>query len=160
MLLGRAHTFTHTTHVHTHTHTYMYIHIPMSTNIHTGSWLTDLKERDGAEGAALVETWDIRTTLSESEAKTWASIAAAHSLKEEALKGEESPKVAKPVWVVFFIDGEIVATECPFTSKRGFEDWSYQVVKLARFNPKPYCHCQRQPQPQPPPLGHCFTQHH
>ena len=48
----------------------------------------------GLIDAELLASWDLRTSLSEAEAKQWATIAAAHPLQSL-------------VWVVFFVDGPI-----------------------------------------------------
>jgi len=88
-----------------------------------GSWRRDLEQRGGAEGAALVATWDLRTSLTEQEAKAWAS---------EAAKDDR----ARPsVFVVFFHDGSIggSSTTCPQSGMPGFDDWGFEVVKAAGF---------------------------
>ncbi|EOD25403.1 hypothetical protein EMIHUDRAFT_460753 [Emiliania huxleyi CCMP1516] len=61
----------------------------------SGTWREDLLSRGGAEGAALVGTWDVRTSLSAGEAKAWAA--------HQALCRHTA---SKAVWVVFFHDGE------------------------------------------------------
>jgi hypothetical protein len=60
------------------------------------SWRGDLRTRGGAAGAALVDTWEMRTALSESEAKGWAARQA--MVRSSGLKH---------VWVAFFHDGEV-----------------------------------------------------
>ena len=88
-----------------------------------GSWRHDLERRSGAEGAALVATWDLRTSLTEKEAKAWAS--------EAAKDTRESPSA----FVVFFHDGSIggSSTTCPQSGMPGFDDWGFEVVKAAGF---------------------------
>jgi len=60
----------------------------------SGVWRDDLRTRGGAAGAALADTWDIRTALSDEEAKEWATYSACSRL-------------VKRVWVAFFTDGEV-----------------------------------------------------
>ena len=88
-----------------------------------GSWRRDLERRGGAEGAALVATWDLRTSLTEEEAKGWAS---------EAAKDD---RASPSVFVVFFHDGSIggSSTTCPQSGMPGFDDWGFEVVKAAGF---------------------------
>ena len=71
-----------------------------------GAWLNDLKSRKGAEGAALVDTWEVRTRISEAEAKEWAALATVCSARE------------KLVWVAFFNDGGIVTPDADEPSSR------------------------------------------
>ena len=76
-------------------------------------WLQQL--RKGHE--ELVASWEIRTSLSDAEAKQWATIAAAH---------QREPKV----WVCFFHDGTISATPDPKTGAPGCSDWSFELIRI------------------------------
>lgn len=82
----------------------------------SGTWRSDLLTRGGAEGAALVGTWDVRTTLSAGEAKAWAA--------HQALCRHEA---SKAVWVVFFHDGEVGGPGCDT------REWSFEVIKIAGY---------------------------
>ena len=69
------------------------------------SWRGDLRARAGAAGAALVDSWEIRTALSEAEAKSWAAC--------QAMAG---PQGDKTVWVCAFSitsDGPLMALRWP-----------------------------------------------
>ena len=55
----------------------------------SGVWRDDLRTRGGAAGAALVDTWQVRTALSDEEAKEWATYSACS-------------RRVKRVWVAFF----------------------------------------------------------
>lgn len=79
--------------------------------------------RDGsgaASAADLISSWEIRTHLSEEEAKEWSVIAAAHL---------EHPTV----FVVLFSDGSITASVDPKTGQRGHADWSFHVIQKASY---------------------------
>jgi ribonucleotide monophosphatase NagD (HAD superfamily) len=80
--------------------------------------------RDSRGGSSvtseLISSWEIRTHLSEEEAKEWSVIAAAHL---------EHPTV----FVVLFSDGSITASVDPKTGKRGHADWSFQVIQKASY---------------------------
>ena len=69
-------------------------------------WRDDLRTRGGAAGAALVDTWDIRTALSDEEAKEWATYSACSRL-------------VKRVWVAFFTDGEVAQLPQPLWKSSG-----------------------------------------
>ncbi|EOD21626.1 hypothetical protein EMIHUDRAFT_450775 [Emiliania huxleyi CCMP1516] len=86
----------------------------------SGTWREDLLSRGGAEGAALVGTWDVRTSLSAGEAKAWAA--------HQALCRHTA---SKAVWVVFFHDGEVGG------SGSETKDWSFELVYTAddAYNP-------------------------
>jgi len=123
----------------------------------SGVWRDDLRARGGAAGAARFATWDIRTALSDDEAKEWAACAACS-------------KKTKLVWVAFFTDGEIsghaplsstttpttpttpsstaaAAAAAAFGAAAGaadgslgaakpheaFSDWGFEVIKTAGF---------------------------
>lgn len=88
-----------------------------------GSWRRDLESRGGEEGAALVATWELRTSLSEAEAKRW------------ACEATTSLKVKPTVYVVFFHDGSIGGSSvyCPKSGTQGFDDWGFEVVKTSGF---------------------------
>ena len=117
----------------------------------SGVWRDDLRTRGGAAGAARFATWDIRTELSDDEAKEWAAAAACS-------------KLTKLVWVAFFTDGEISGGAPPPTPEppppapaapppktpataawapterlgaappsEGFRDWGFEVIKTAGF---------------------------
>ena len=76
-----------------------------------------------ARAPTLLDSCEVRTSLSEAEAKQWATIAAAH------------PRQSL-VWVVFFVDGPI--GKGAEKTKRGDggkaadhldqEDWSYDLI--------------------------------
>ena len=63
----------------------------------------------------------IRTQLSERESKAWAATAAC------------SKDVSKRVWVAFFHDGGIGGHSDGASGQPGFEDWGFQVIKIAGF---------------------------
>jgi hypothetical protein len=72
----------------------------------------------------LLDRCEVRTSLSEAEAKQWATIAAAHPLQSL-------------VWVVFFVDGPIgKGAEMTRRGKGGKAaadldqelDWSYELI--------------------------------
>lgn len=70
----------------------------------------------------LLDSWDVRTSLSEAEAKQWATVAAAH------------PRQSL-VWVVFFVDGPIgkgaEVTKHSIGGSADLEvqlDWSYDLI--------------------------------
>ena len=83
-----------------------------------GAWRRDLETRGGEEGAARVRSWDLRTSLSETDAKVWA----ASSAMSRASGG-------RVLWVVFFNDGSIGGDD----ESCGFADWSFEVIKIASF---------------------------
>ena len=102
-----------------------------------------------ARAPTLLDSCEIRTSLSEAEAKQWATIAAAH------------PRQSL-VWVVFFVDGPI--GKGAEKTKRGDggkaadhlyqEDWSYDLiyklsimVRVSSRTPAPA----PVPAPTPPP---------
>ena len=76
-------------------------------------WLEEL--RKGHE--ELVASWEIRTSLSDAEAKQWATIAAAHQRESK-------------VWVCFFHDGTISAMRDPKTGTPGCSDWSFELIRI------------------------------
>ncbi|EOD33940.1 hypothetical protein EMIHUDRAFT_229032 [Emiliania huxleyi CCMP1516] len=76
-------------------------------------WLGEL--RKGHE--ELVASWEIRTSLSDAEAKQWATIAAAHQRESK-------------VWVCFFHDGTISAMRDPKTGTPGCSDWSFELIRI------------------------------
>lgn len=103
-----------------------------------GSWRKDLEVRGGSAGAALVATWELRTSLTEHEAKTWASEAAkVKGGVEHGPCGKVASSKPQPsVFVVFFHDGSIgpgSASKCPSSGLPGFDDWGFEVVKAAGF---------------------------
>eukprot|EP00966_Prymnesium_polylepis_P198691 4605239-Prymnesium_polylepis.1 len=63
--------------------------------------------------------WQVRTSISEAEARDWAALATVCSARE------------KLVWVAFFNDGGINHVEDPHTGAKGFEDWGFNMIKLA-----------------------------
>ncbi|KOO27505.1 had-superfamily subfamily iia [Chrysochromulina tobinii] len=75
-------------------------------------WLPLLRERC----PALVDTWEIRTEMSETEAKQWATIAATNP---------NTPLV----WVVMFIDGKLGSCNDPTTGEPSPADWSYEYIR-------------------------------
>mmetsp|Transcript_14898 Transcript_14898/g.34694 ORF Transcript_14898/g.34694 Transcript_14898/m.34694 type:complete len:906 (+) Transcript_14898:114-2831(+) len=68
----------------------------------------------------LVRTWVLRTHLTESEAKGWATKATISC-------------ATKAVCVALFIDGNIAQNVDPTTGEAGFTDWSFDVVKKASY---------------------------
>mmetsp|Transcript_5123 Transcript_5123/g.17104 ORF Transcript_5123/g.17104 Transcript_5123/m.17104 type:complete len:808 (+) Transcript_5123:146-2569(+) len=76
--------------------------------------------------AERVATWELRTRLTEEEAKEWAAIAGAAIA---AAPGEGRPKV----FVVLFTDGSISSSVDPKTNERGYADWSFDVIKKATW---------------------------
>ena len=68
----------------------------------------------------LLETWEVRTSLTEEEAKQWATIAAVH------------PKTPI-VWVVLFIDGPLSNCPDPKTGAPSPTDWSYELVRNCSY---------------------------
>ena len=72
-----------------------------------GSWRRELSRRGGEAGAALVATWELRTSLGEQESKQWACEAAV------------SHKTKPSVFVVFFHDGSIGGESAAWCRPRG-----------------------------------------
>ena len=68
----------------------------------------------------LLETWEVRTNLSEEEAKQWATIAAVHP---------RNPLV----WVVLFVDGPLSSCPDPTTGQSSPADWSYELVRNCSY---------------------------
>jgi hypothetical protein len=66
----------------------------------------------------LFDSWDLRTNLSNQEAKEWARCA-----KQQA----------GSVFVVFFIDGSIAETADPTSGEAGVSDWSYETIRKAAY---------------------------
>ena len=105
---------------------YLLDHVPRGAKVLVisggeGTWRRDLSERGGAAGAELVKSWDVRTALSEGDAKSWAACAAMN-------------RCEKVVWVVFFHDGEVGGSKgCVQAggSPVGFQDW-YARVRTRR----------------------------
>ena len=97
---------------------FMADHIPVGAKVFVVSgasgdfWLALLRERC----PELVDTWEVRTALTETEAKHWATIAAAH------------PKTPL-VWVVMFIDGPLGGCDDPTTGEPSPADWSYNFIR-------------------------------
>ena len=87
-----------------------------------GSWRKDLHTRGGEKGVRLVETWTLRTALTEEDAKAWAAASAL---------GRASK--SKAVWVVFFNDGEIGSDAAGGAETESFSDWGFELIKLAGF---------------------------
>ena len=65
-------------------------------------------------------TWELRTQLSEEEAKRWSTIAAAH------------PRVPL-VWVVMFVDGPLSNCPDPKTGLPSPADWSYDLIRSLSY---------------------------
>ena len=87
-----------------------------------GVWQQELRQRRGERGAALVDTWELRTQLSEREAKDWAACSACSSTDGKPL-----------VWVVFFHDGGLEGMRDEHSGKAGFTDWGMEVIKTTGF---------------------------
>ncbi len=85
-----------------------------------GGWRHDLDTRGGSAGEALAASWEMRTRLSEDEAKAWASAAVKAADKQL-------------VWVVHFIDGGIKAKRDSVSGEEGFADWGFEVIKITSF---------------------------
>ena len=79
-------------------------------------WLRLLRERC----PGMLDEWELRTKLSEDEAKKWATVAAVHA--REPL-----------VWVVLFIDGPLSNCPDPVTGEASPEDWSYELVRNCSY---------------------------
>lgn len=79
------------------------------------TFLSELRSRRGAEGADLVDTWDIRTVLTYDEAIQWARILI------------EEPQNPAKIWVCFFTDGPVGA---PSHSEDSFKDWGFEMIKI------------------------------
>ena len=102
-------------------------------------WMQLLRQKDGPR----VSSWDVRTYLSESEAKEWAAAAAAAASPAEhanggthghghGAAGEAAAAAGRcGVFVVLFSDGDISACHDPRTGELGFADWSFDVIKKA-----------------------------
>lgn len=88
-----------------------------------GAWRRDLDNRGGDAGKELAASWEIRTHLGDAEAKAWATISARS-------RGISS---SKPVWVVFFTDGDIRGQQDAVTGDSGFGDWGFEVIKISSF---------------------------
>ena len=95
----------------------------------------------------LSSSWDVRTYLSEGEAKEWAAAAAADCAlanDDGRLSSDEAHRCG--VFVVLFSDGSISSCTDPNTGEAGFADWSFDVIKKVR---------PRSPTlPPPPPHTH------
>jgi len=80
-------------------------------------WLRRLREGPHKDKVA---TWEIRTSLSEAEAKHWATVSAAH----------QKPSL---VWIVFFHDGPLQNVPDPTTGRPGFFDWSFELLQILSY---------------------------
>ena len=78
-------------------------------------WLSMLRMKK----PLLFDSLDIRTKLSDAEAKAWC-------VEAKATSGSATEA---RVHVVFFVDGEIGSTVDPTTGEAGVTDWSYDVIK-------------------------------
>ncbi|KAL1496840.1 hypothetical protein AB1Y20_014426 [Prymnesium parvum] len=85
------------------------------TTLEQSFWMERLRQLD----AELVGSWDVRTFLTEVEAKAWGELARAGR--------------GPPVYVVVFSDGSIKALRDPTTGELGFADWSFDVIKKAGY---------------------------
>jgi len=72
-----------------------------------------------ARGAAKVAKWDVKTSLTESEAAAWSAVASAS--KRDC------------VFVAFFSDGRISDSVDPSTGELGYSDWSFDVIKKTSY---------------------------
>ena len=92
-----------------------------------GTWRSDLRTRGGAWGEQLLDTWELRSYIDETTAKEWAA--------EYAMsRGSGAKKTT--LWVCFFTDGEVggsEATESAVLSAGHFNDWGFDVIKIAGF---------------------------
>ena len=86
----------------------------------TSFWMKLLKARD----PELVKTWDVRTFLTEAEAKEWGEVAATARAAGNS--------VSMP-HVCIFSDGSISSVPDPCTGELGFADWSFDVIKKAGY---------------------------
>ena len=81
----------------------------------------------------LSSSWDVRTYLSESEAKEWAAAAAVEGALANDDGGSGSDETHRcGVFVVLFSDGDISSCTDPNTGEAGFADWSFDVIKKVR----------------------------
>ena len=97
----------------------------------------------------LSSSWDVRTYLSEGEAKEWAAAAAvdgALANDDGRLCSDEAHRCG--VFVVLFSDGSISSCTDPNTGEAGFADWSFDVIKKVRLVTQPFPPA---PPPSPPP---------
>ena len=93
----------------------------------------------------LSSSWDVRTYLSESEAKEWAAAAAVEGALANDDGGSGSDEAHRcGVFVVLFSDGDISSCTDPNTGEAGFADWSFDVIKKVRPS---------SPTPNSPPPG-------
>jgi len=83
-------------------------------------WMEQLRRQDDE----LVSSWEVRTFLTELEAKQWGELAAA---------ADPADGAAPSVWVVCFSDGSIDSVPDPSTGELGFSDWSFDVIKKAGY---------------------------
>ena len=116
---------------------YMLDHVPHHAKVLVlsggqGQWRHDLQTRGGERGAARVATWEVRTELSEREAKRWAACAACTRNSE------------KLVYVAFFHDGGLgeaspagaadgAVSVDAVSGRPGFADWGFEIIKVAGF---------------------------
>ena len=93
-------------------------------------WMQLLRE----QAFELSSSWDVRTYLSEGEAKEWAAAAAADCTlanDDGRLSSDEAHRCG--VFVVLFSDGSISSCTDPNTGEAGFADWSFDVIKKASY---------------------------
>lgn len=88
---------------------------PSSNATGTPWWLEGLEQR----GGATIQDWDIRTSLTESDAAAWSATAAASR--------------SDAVFVALFSDGSIGDSVDPQTGERGYADWSFDVIKKTSY---------------------------
>jgi len=79
-------------------------------------WMHHLRRRC----PELLETWEVRTQLSDAEAKEWAVMAAADPEQ-------------KRVWVVLFVDGPLANCPDPTTGALSPSDWSFELIRCCSY---------------------------
>jgi ribonucleotide monophosphatase NagD (HAD superfamily) len=79
-------------------------------------WMEHLRRRC----PELLDTWEVRTTLSDAEAKEWAVLAAADPAQ-------------KRVWVVLFVDGPLTNCTDPTTGAVSPADWSFDLIRCCSY---------------------------
>mmetsp|Transcript_6096 Transcript_6096/g.10823 ORF Transcript_6096/g.10823 Transcript_6096/m.10823 type:complete len:410 (-) Transcript_6096:1809-3038(-) len=84
-----------------------------------GSFLNSLRMCD----PLLVDSWELRTHLTENEAKEW-SVYAREYLLEHGKPG---------VFVVHFTDGTVTKMHDPITGEIGYADWNYSVFRKSTY---------------------------
>mmetsp|Transcript_8626 Transcript_8626/g.18410 ORF Transcript_8626/g.18410 Transcript_8626/m.18410 type:complete len:443 (-) Transcript_8626:146-1474(-) len=84
-----------------------------------GSWINALR----MTAPLLVDSWEIRTHLTEPEAKEWAK----HAQEYRAVHGRAG------VFVVHFTDGTVSKMVDPRTGQSSYADWNYSVFRKSTY---------------------------